>query len=145
MSTTPSIHYYTVTVPEFVRPGELFPASVGGELIQIRCPTNAHAHSILHVKVVSPPTIHHPQYSRYVTPPADTISSFNRIWIFLDLILVLLFIVSISLTRFAVQRVNSNCNVLNPNSGEPLSQLYYRLYSGLGDSETCSDTGSNFW
>lgn len=137
------VSYYTVTVPEFVRPGDTFPAMVNGELIQVRCPMNAGPNVKLNIKVVSPPIM----YAQYTStsPPSDSVSNFNRVWIFMDLVLLVLFILSISLTKFAIQRVNSACNVLNPNNGNQLNQLYYHLYSGLGSTETCSVTGSNFW
>jgi hypothetical protein len=66
------------------------------------------------------------------------------IWIFFNVVVFILLVLSFSLPKFGVQKISSSCGAINPVTNSPISTMYYNLWYGLGSTPECSNKGGNF-
>jgi hypothetical protein len=66
------------------------------------------------------------------------------IWIFFNVVVFVLLVLSFSLPKFGVQHISSSCGAINPVTNSPISTMYYNLWYGFGNTPECSNNGGDF-
>lgn len=145
---------YQVTVPERVRVGDYFNAQLGASVYTIRCPEGATPGTMLDVRVPQQQGQFQgapPHYTVTVVrqqPVVDMQEMKRRLTSFLCgriaslIILFILLTLAYALPVFATMTLSQNCQASNPIDGSKVNRMYYNLYRGLGNTQTCSTSQS---
>ena len=110
---------FSVTIPENIRPGEVFETLIDDHWVTIKCPPNKQPGNILHINVIKN------EANEVISVNGNSISdnSFAKsskrihlVWICMDVVLFVLFTLSYALSDLAVQKIRYNIAFIFNNS-----------------------------
>ena len=151
---------YQVRIPLGLQSGDAIYIQLvpSNEMLKVIVPDRVDAQDTFYVEVlpdgcsykyIEAPIIQHPQpvvrrMQRRIEDPLSVV------WLIMGVLVVALLIASFSVNSFGRQQINSDCNAVNPYSGELVTQMDYILTEGLcshGQSEDfCIDwNNENAW